>query len=362
MTIKQCQHNLRFKYWHLWGLAFCVCWALQGYAHEGHDHPPADRKQKSVTVQPITLDGLQQQLSKVTHLGFAESTLPSLQAALETLKVNNEQEEVRRLYLLAKLQQHQHDFFTANQTLQQALKSQPHNADLWLLKASVLNNLGEHEQAVKACEKLLAVADASIIAACVVETRMQVIPDHIHVLYAQLLKMLPSSDGLPAAQRHWTNEILATLALSMDEPELALSHLQEEYLADTQVSYIALWADVQLALNHHQQVLNKLVAITEGHADINDALLLRLAMAEKASDSGKKWLKAMRARIAQRSDEHNYAHAAELAKFYLYVEQDSTQASYWAKVNFNHAKSSADFYLLQETHQSINQTAPGKGM
>ncbi|MEI8618842.1 hypothetical protein P4S63_22015 [Pseudoalteromonas sp. B193] len=61
----------------------------------------------------------------------------------------------------------------------------------------------------------------------------------------------------------------------------ALSHLQSVDLVQAPVSLIVLWADIQIALNQPQQVLNTLSVLLPDKGNLEDAILLRLSIAEK---------------------------------------------------------------------------------
>ncbi|ALS96858.1 tetratricopeptide repeat protein [Lacimicrobium alkaliphilum] len=319
----------------------CTFWSGQTVAHENHQQ----EHQHGNKFTTMNLDKLQQSVVGLQYLN-PEQDIDALRSALENYAVNTTEEQLRRDYWLARVQQHQHDFDAASQTIERAIKETPRDPDLLLLKASVLNNLGKHPQALDACKPLLGVVDDAVVTACVVDARAQHDPDNIDIYYRDLVQMAQRSSVSLAQQRVWINQILAELALKMRQPEKAQHHIRDLLLPEAPVSAIALWADIEIELGHHQQMLNSLQELVEGQQRIDDALLLRLAMAEKLSAKGDKWLNAMRQRIGQRSASHNYAHAGELSKFYLYVEPDPDKAIYWAKINYRHAKSEMDAALL----------------
>lgn len=320
-------------------------WSVAVNSHENHRH------NDDAQPEQLSLDKLEDKILSLQYIASSESDLARLAHSLEQAPTGNRDETVHRLYLTARLQQHQHDFQAAKNTLTQALNLSRHNPNLLLLNASVLNNLGKHEEALGTCEQLLGLVGADLVSACVIDTRMQLEPHNKAQQYQDLRQIVALIKSASLRQDYWINEILAELALDLDKPDMALTHLNQAALTTAPVSYIALWADVHFALEQHQQVLDKLTDLTRNQSPINDALLLRLAMAEKFTQSGHRWFEAMQARIGQRSAEHNYAHAAEVAKFYLYVASDPRLASYWAKLNAQHAKSATDMALLHKTGQ-----------
>ncbi|GGD78790.1 hypothetical protein GCM10011357_37190 [Lacimicrobium alkaliphilum] len=328
-------------------IALCIsAWSPVAISHENHQH---EKPHSEKAPDQYSESGLEQLLDKVMALQYltsSETDISGLRKAVEEYTPETDKDAVRRQYGLARVQQHQHDFKAASQTLEDALNQAPRDAGLLLLKASVLNNLGRYSAATEACKKLLGLTNAAVVTACVVDTRAQQDPEGIQTYYGDLLQMVERTQGQNSTHQIWISQILAELALSMGQPVKAQQHIQNLTLSAAPLSAIALWADIQFAQDNDQQVLNSLVTLTEDHVFIDDALLLRLAMAEKFTDSGSQWLKAMQQRIAQRTAAHNYAHAAELAKFYLYVEPNPEKANYWAEVNYRHAKSQMDADLL----------------
>jgi len=127
----------------------------------------------------------------------------------------------------------------------------------------------------------------------------------------------------------------------------ALSHLQSVDLVNAPVSLIVLWADVHLALAQHTDVLNTLSALLPDKNNLEDAILLRLAIAEKKlNKTGKKWQNLMAQRVTLRELRKDTFHASDLAKYYLDVQPNRDKALYWAHINWQQAKMSADEQLL----------------
>jgi len=75
--------------------------------------------------------------------------------------------------------------------------------------------------------------------------------------------------------------------------------------------------------------------------------LLRLAIAEKKlNKTGKKWQNLMAQRVTLREVRKDTFHASDLAKYYLDVQPNRDKALYWAHINWQQAKMSADEQLL----------------
>ncbi|MCF2949177.1 hypothetical protein L0668_13740 [Paraglaciecola aquimarina] len=341
------------------GIAFCTLLVLglvatnTALAHGNHVHKPREMMKKS-DYSNLDLSALEQKIISMQYLMPREESIKGLLTRLENIPTQSNVEKVKQLYLYARVQQHNHDFDKAKQNLSKALDLSSKDINSLLLMASVSNNLGEHEAALRYCKQLLGLADGTIIAACIVETKVQINPEQLQTQYQNLQRVAKLSGASNNQYQFWVNEILAELALKMDKPQIAKGHLNDSILEQAPVSYIALWSDIEIALNNHSHVLDTLSNLTADQNEINDALLLRLSMAEKAANSKTTWLHAMRRRITERSNEHNYAHAAELAKFYLYVDHNPSEAKHWAKVNSNHAKSHMDVDLLAAANSMEN--------
>ncbi|MBT0585408.1 tetratricopeptide repeat protein [Alteromonas oceanisediminis] len=326
-------------------IALSVVVAERAFAHGDHAHEHENHNKNS-DYSKLSLAELEQKVLGIQYLSPQPAAIEALQARLDSISLSSEADQVAKHYLYARLQQHHHDFEQAKKTLSKALEIGPNNVSALLLMASIENNLGNHEAALEKCQQLVGLADSTFVAACIVETKAQLAPDDIQAQYDNLSRIATLNAAATNEHHYWINEILADLALKLDKPTVAAEHLQGAQLSKAPVSYIALWADAQMALDNHAHVLDMLTLMTKEQAEINDALLLRLAMAEKKASDDDHWHNAMRQRIAERSDEHNYAHAAELARFYLYVDVNPQEATRWAKVNLNHAKSRMDVELL----------------
>ena len=145
---------------------------------------------------------------------------------------------------------------------------------------------------------------------------------------------------------------MADLAQRQQLTQQANEHLTGYPLTEMPVSYLALWADIQLSEQQNDSVLNKLGPIVLSSDSFDDALLLRLALAEQninisGNSTSTIWKNRLKQRIDIRLKRNDTAHAADIARYYLDIKPDQSKALYWAKINWQQAKLHADKRILE---------------
>lgn len=277
------------------------------------------------------------------------------QAALKPLieKNNSEKRSTDKNVWLAwaQVQQHQHNFTIAQDAIAKILQVDPANENANLLAARIYVIQENPAAARSSCLKLLGNADLLTVTACSLEAHSYLHPDDLKNTYQQLADLV-NRQGLPKDERAiWLIQLLADLALRNNDIETAASWLSQR-LENASVNYLAQWADVQLALNNAQQVLDHLIPIVTTAAEMDDALLLRLALSEKKINHDKKWQTSLSERIQLREQRQDSLHASELALYYLDINPDSQKALYWAKTNFANTREYNDKKLLARAEQA----------
>ena len=281
------------------------------------------------------------------------------QAALKPLieKNNNEKNSVdKNVWLVwAQVQQHQHNFTTAQDAIAKVLQVDPTNENANLLGARIYVIQENPAAARNSCLKLLGNADLLTVTACSLEANSYLHPDDLKNTYQQLADVV-NRQGLPNDERAiWLIQLLADLALRNNDIETAASWLAQR-LPNASVNYLAQWADVQLALNNSQQVLDHLTPIVTTAPEMDDALLLRLALAEKKINRETKWQTLLTERVQLREQRQDSLHSSELAFYYLDINPDPKKALYWAKTNFANTREYNDKKLLARAEQA-NQSS-----
>jgi predicted Zn-dependent protease len=253
------------------------------------------------------------------------------------------------LYLWARVLQHQHQFAQALQFLDQSIVLNQNNNAAVLLKANVLLTQGKLVESKQTCAQLLGKADLLLTTACVLEVMAN--QNQLESSYKQLSQLL-SRQSLVNKQpeQDWLIQLVAEMASRLNKNEeaeqwLATSLPNKQSLASKPLSFIVLWADVQLSLHHQQTVLSQLAHVVEQAGFKDDALLTRLSLAEKSTPN-RNWQKLLAERIELRIARHDKFHSADLARYYLDISPDPKLALYWAKINWQQARLNDDKQLL----------------
>ncbi|MET0356822.1 MAG: hypothetical protein ABW044_08570 [Cellvibrio sp.] len=257
----------------------------------------------------------------------------------------------------AQVQQHQHNFIIAQQALGKVLQQDPVNENANLLSARIYIIQDNPIAARNACLKLLGSADLLTVTACSLEVNALLHPNELQNSYQQLANIV-NRQGLPDdARASWLIQLLADLASRNNDNESA-SYWLEKKLQSASVNYLAQWADVQLSLNQPNKVLDYLALIVKNTPNIDDALLLRLALAEKTLGQNNQWQTQIAERVNLREQRQDKLHASDLAIYYLEIKPDSKHALYWANINISNTREYNDKKLLARAEKA-NQPTKG---
>lgn len=271
--------------------------------------------------------------------GFAEATLKPL--------VNKQTVDTEVLLAWARLQQHQHAFSAALAALDEVLQQDPSNISGNLLAARIYLIQQNYDGARKACMRLLGSADLFTTSACALEVASY--NGELEASYKQLAQLV-DRQGLPDDERApWATQMLADMATRLGKSKAAAQWLDQQ-LTGADVSYLAQWADAQLAIDAPKRVLAHLQPIVEAAPAMDDALLLRLAKAEKTL-GGSHWQPLLAERVKLREMRQDTQHASELADYYLHIDPKPEKALYWARLNWQSAREPADEQLLREAEK-----------
>ncbi|UJF23216.1 tetratricopeptide repeat protein [Shewanella sp. OMA3-2] len=273
-------------------------------------------------------------------------------------KMNNTSPDAQTLYLYARVLQHQHQFDKAIKVLQRAISLDPSAINSWLLKANIHLVQGDIISAREACLALIGKASILLISACALEVSAQ--NGKLAESYQELARLYTVYSPTNEQEKQWISQILADMALRQAQADNALVHLQQIELNVAPVSLLALWADVQMSLNQYEQVIDKIGDIVNRHPVKDDALLLRLAKAEKQLNTNLEWQTLFAQRVELREQRQDSLHASELAQYYLYVDVQPIKALYWAKINWRVAKQINDRLLLENARSLLKSSQQDK--
>ena len=282
-----------------------------------------------------------------------QSRLYGVAEALLKPFIENNTNDFAVLLAWAQVQQHQHRFTLAQEILQKILPQQPDNITANLLNARLYLIQGNAASAQVACIRLLGHTHLLTLSACSLEARSTLGNKELSESYAQLQQIV-STQGLPDDERKiWILQILADMAVRLQQPQATLDFLNQ-IKSKNSLSLWVQWADANLALQNNQVVIDELTPLVSTSSQVDDSLLVRLALAEKKIARTTHWQTQVRERIALREQRDDQAHAADLAIYYLDIAPDANKALRWAERNYQLAREASDKDLLVRAQQAAN--------
>ena len=296
---------------------------------------PASVSSKMTYQQAIDI------LDKAKQLGSTSADIKALSHVISRRESQRNLDD-KFTYIKASLLQRNHDFEAAKEQL--VTLNTPQSK---LLLASVYNNLGQFENSLQTCKSLVSHSAHLVALTCMLDARFQQSPS---VKWYQQLTQLRRVAKYESAQvLEWVDQTLAFMALALNNPTAALTHLPAEELDQVSVASASLWAQAQLALGQYNYVIDTLGPVANTAAEMDDGILIMLAQAEQHTGNDTRWQKQAQQRIAMREWRKDWSHAAYIARYYLEVKQDADKAHHFAQVNWQYAKGLEDKQLLSRT-------------
>lgn len=293
---------------------------------------------KSDLTASLSINEIENLVNKSQFVGQTEHMQGILKNRLAEIYLNEPTPQVG--YLYARVLQKEHLFNDAINIANSVLKITPDHSNTHLLLANLYMTQGQFKLAKQHCLALITRVSTLTASTCVLDVQSQ----HGNLLrsYQSLVKL---TNNKPIGLN--TKHVLAEMSFRLQNYTNALKHLENINLVNSPVSLIALWADIQLGLNKPQQVITKLSNLLKESHDLEDALLLRLAIAEKKLNTKQyKWQNAMKQRVELREIRHDSFHASDLANYYIHVQPNKSKALYWANINWQQAKMNIDQALI----------------
>ncbi len=305
-----------------------------------------------------SLENVREHLSLAQFTGQADIHQSQARSMLGELAVTH-QLNPEYWYLYARSLQHQHQFNAALGALDKATEMTPNFPSAWLLKANIHLAQSNTIAAKNACSQIIGKVSLAVFSTCVLEVTSY--QGKLEESYEQLSKLASRGSNAfnETQESFWQTQILADMALRLGRVDEANTWLAQQLvsakLADTHISFITLWADVQMELGEYSNVLGALGDIVKQARFKDDALLIRLAMAEKkvypvnqlSSQKARYWQQLAAQRINLRVNRQDSFHAADITKYFLFIEPSPEKALKWAKVNYQQAQLFEDKELLR---------------
>lgn len=294
----------------------------------------------------INLTTVREFIEQGQYTGESDYRYSRAKIWLQTQIKQNKNLSTEIFYLYARVLQHQHQFDSALKYLDDALALNPADTNSWLLKANIHMVQGDAGLAKRACLAMLGKTNLIVLSACALDVASQ--DGQLDDSYQELSRLHTSQDLSNSTEQRWIVQMLADMALRNNDPAAANAHLKYFNLNNAPVSILTLWADTQFALQQYEEVLLRLTPIVNAHPIKDDALLLRLAIAEKENSKRPYWQNVFAQRVVLRELRNDNLHAAELARYYLDVNIQPEKALHWARVNWQVAQQHGDRKLLDQ--------------
>lgn len=247
------------------------------------------------------------------------------------------------LVLRATVEQSLHDFDAALRDLDRALALAPDAAQAWLTRSVVLTVRGRYDEARASCDAFERV-EAAPIPVAICRTAIASVTGDARGAYDRLRAVLDRAGSLGPDEEAWALSSLGELAEGAGlarEAEDAYRRALDRDAADTYTR--AALAD--LLLDQHRGA--EAVPLLAGR-ESNDALLLRLAFAEKQAGMPFATHDAeLAARFEASGLRGDVVHRREEARFWLTLRGDAARALSLAKANWDvqHERWDARIYL-----------------
>ena len=282
--------------------------------------------------------GLARSETDPRYLGYAQAALaPWWRQAAPPVPVR---------LLRATILQSTHHFDTALQDLDAVLAQQPHNAQAWLTRATVLTVQGDYPQATAACARLSALTTQLATVTCLANVAS--VTGRAAGSERLLDLTLQRSAGAAPGLESWAATLLAEMATRRGETALAEARYQAALARQPRDSYLlGAYADFLLDRQRPQEV----VTLLQDQQRI-DALLLRHALALQSLPGRQTAFQAAKAELAARfhaaMQRGDTVHQREQARFALFLQQDIAAALRLAQQNWAIQKEVPDMRILLE--------------
>ena len=247
------------------------------------------------------------------------------------------------LTLRATIKQSLHDFPGALRDLDRLLESEPANAQALLTRATVLTVTGRYDEAKRDCTSLAPRVDALVATTCMAGVT-SVTGDAEHA--ARLLDDALATSSGPAEVRVWSQTLAGEIAARLGDTAAAERHFVGGLATDATDAYLkGAYADFLLDQRRYAAVVALLRNETR-----NDALLLRLVLAEKQLPEHAETFTRHRDDLAARFDaarrRSDTLHLREEARFALEIDGDARRALNLARANWAKQREPADLRIL----------------
>lgn len=316
---------------------------------------PQQFELKQLMTNDFTEAMLQQQVKKLLSEAGQVGKSHYYQLAQNLLQpwiVSTENPEI--MYQWAQVKQHQHDFKAALSQLDELFLRQPKHVSAHLMAARIHLLQRNTFEAQQHCKKILGETDVFTVHICLAEVSSY--QGALKNSYQQLQQLIVRKE-IPESHQLWLGLMLVDMAQRLEKYDEAIMWLNT-FPNKNNLSYLTAWADLHFKLDHPQLVFDQLSETAASVTEVSDALILRLAMAERKRypSEDNQWLGLFEQSIEVRKIRQDQLHANEMAMYYLYLKPNAEQALHWAKMNWQQSKEHHDQELLDAAEAMMSAT------
>ena len=256
--------------------------------------------------------------------------------------------------LRATIKQSLHDFPGALRDLDKLITRDSGNVQAVLTRATILSVTGRYDEARRDCASLAPRVDALVATTCMAGVTGATGDADTA---ARLLDDALATAGGAADVRVWSETLAGEIAGRRGDAASAEKHFVRALASDATDAYLkGAYADFLLEQRRFATVLALLANETR-----NDALLLRLALAEKQLPDHAQAFARHRDELAARFEaarrRRDSLHLREEARFVLEIEGDARRALALARANWNMQREPADLRILAAAAEAANDTS-----
>jgi tetratricopeptide (TPR) repeat protein len=255
------------------------------------------------------------------------------------------------LLLRATIRQNQHDFDRALADLDALVKRTPDDPQAWLTRSVVLGVRGRYDEAKQSCLPLAGQTSPLVVAVC--KASVDGLTGDAKGAYARLTDAMRLSQS--ADERAWAESTRGELAERLGDTPHAEESFKAALTSDPNDAYVlGAYADLLLDVERPAEA-----AALVRDRTINDALLLRLALAEKAMRARglEEHTDELRARFEASHMRGDVVHRREEARFELGLLGHADQALDLAKANWEVQHEPWDVRVLLESALAAHDPA-----
>jgi Tfp pilus assembly protein PilF len=249
--------------------------------------------------------------------------------------------------LRAMIKQSLHDFTGARVDLDALVVANPEDTQAWITRATVAQVVGDYAEAEKSCAALNGRSAAVIEVVC--RAPLKGLRGEAKAAAASIDAALDPS--LKPKLKAWAFSVAGELRWWAGELPAAEEKFAAALQLDPTDDYTrGAWADLLLDAGRSPEAVKLLL----GH-ESNDALLLRMCLAQRAGKLADPACEVLRERVAATRQRGDVVHRREESRFALHVEEDAAKALELATANFKVQREPADVRSLLEAALAANR-------